>query len=75
MVPTAMLGLDYVAVASTLTFTSGFTDNDVTCAVVGIIDDSALERNQTFTVTLTTPDPDVMLGTDMTTVTITDNDG
>ncbi len=58
-----------------LIFTSGSTDNDVRCVDYGIMDDSALEGNQTFTVALTTSDSDVMLGIDISTVTIIDNDG
>ena len=43
------------------------------CIVVNIIDDSILEENETFTVTLNTSSS-VLLGTQLTTVTITDND-
>ena len=45
------------------------------CVNVNIIDDDALELNETFTVTLTTSDPAVIFDTDATTITITDNDG
>ena len=44
------------------------------CIDVYIIDDSILEENETFTVTLNTSSSVVMLGTNVTTVTITDND-
>ncbi len=40
-----------------------------------IIDDDTLEENQTFAVTLTTLDPDGILGTDTTVITVVDNDG
>ncbi len=66
---------DYLHKSSDLIFTSGSTDNATRCVDISILDDGALEGNQTFTVTLTTSDPDVMLGTNVTTITITDNDG
>ena len=44
------------------------------CVNVNIIDDGALELDETFTVTLTTSDPAVILGNDATTITISDND-
>ena len=40
-----------------------------------ILEDNALETNKTFTVTLTTSDADLMIGTNVTTVSIIDNDG
>ncbi len=61
--------------AANLIFISGSTNDDVRCAVIYIPEDNALEGNQTFTMTLTTPDPNVLLGTDLTIVTIADNDG
>ena len=42
---------------------------------ITILEDGALEGDQTFTVVLTTLDPDVMLSRNLTTVTIMDNDG
>ena len=42
---------------------------------ITILEDDAVETNETFTVTLTTSDPDVMIGTNVTTVSIIDNDG
>ncbi len=61
--------------SSNVIFISGSTDNAVGCANISVLEDSALEGNQTFTVTLTTSDPDVMLGSDVAIITITDNDG
>ncbi len=72
---TAMTSFDYVKIFSNEIFTSGSTDNATRCVDIFILDDEALEGNQAFNVTLTTLDLDVMLGTDMTTITITDNDG
>ena len=45
------------------------------CLDVSIDDDTALEGEETFTATLTTPETYVMLGNDQTEVTISDNDG
>ena len=45
------------------------------CVNVNIIDDGALEIDETFTVILTTSDSAVTLDTDVTTIIITDNDG
>ncbi len=71
---TAMTGFDYVNISSHEIFTSGSIDNDIRCVNIFIHEDGALEGNQTFTVTLTTLDPDVMLGNYLSTITITDND-
>ncbi len=71
----AIAGSDYISASSYMTYTSGSTDNAVRCITVSILEDAALEGNQTFTVMLSTSDPDVMLGISMTTVIITDNLG
>ena len=70
-----MAGLDYVNVSSEYIFTSGSTSNATRCADISIVDDEALEGNQTFTVSLTTSDPNVVPGTNTTTIEIVDNDG
>ena len=72
---TALSGTDYTAISSSLTFANNSMDGDMECVSVTIIDDGALELDKTFTVTLTTSDPAVILGNDITTITITDNDG
>ncbi len=66
---------DYVFESSDLMFISGSADNATRCVDFSILDDVALEGNQTFTVTLATADLDVMLGNGMTTIVIRDNDG
>ncbi len=58
-----------------LTFSSGASDNDTECMNVTIMDDDALEAEETFSVTLTEQDDDVDVENNMTKVTITDNDG
>ncbi len=70
-----MDGFDYVGMSPFIIFSSGLTDDDTKCVDISILDDDALEENQTFNMTLTTSDPDVMLGTDLTTIAIMDNDG
>ncbi len=68
---TALSGSDYAYLSSDIIFTAGAT---VSCVDINILEDDALEGNQTFTVALTTSDPDVVLHNDETTTTITDND-
>ena len=70
-----MAGYDFCGAIENGIFTLGSTNNSMRCFAISIIDDAALEGNQTFRVTLSTLDPNVMLGTSMTTVTIMDNDG
>jgi hypothetical protein len=42
---------------------------------IPILDDDASEGEQTFILTLTASDPDVMLGNNVTTITIIDDEG
>ena len=56
-------------------FLAGSTDGDMQCLTVSIVDNTVMNGAMTFTVTLITADPDVMLGNNMTTVIITDNEG
>ena len=56
-------------------FATGSSDGDEECVNITILEDDALETSETFTVTLTTSDPDVMIDTNVTTVVILDNDG
>ncbi len=72
---TAEDGFDYFGMSPIVIFTSGSSDNNTRCVEISILDDDALEGNQTFTMTLTTSDPDVLLGTDVTNITVVDNDG
>ena len=73
---TALSSFDYISVSSAEVFTAGSTDNTTRCVDITIIDNNVLEGDKTFTVALTTADPDVMLlSAGETVVTITDNDG
>ena len=58
-----------------LTFPADSTSGDMQCIVVTILDDEIMERAETFTVTLTTSDPDVTVGDNQTIVTIIDDNG
>ncbi len=67
---TATAGSDYTATSGTLTFAPGVTSTKVNVAVIG---DTAVEANETFTVTLSAPSG-VTLGNATATGTITNDD-
>ena len=71
----AIAGSDYVSVSMDVVFPAGTSNGGVQCIDVTIMDDSEMEGDETFTVTLTTSSPAVTLGNAVTTITITDNDG
>jgi len=50
-------------------------NNSVKCVNISLLNDEALEGNQTFIVALTTSDPDVALGSNTTIISIMDDDG
>lgn len=70
-----MANSDYTSISSDEVFTSGPTDNATRCVDITLLPEDPLEGDQTFTVMLTTSDPDVMLGTSVTTITIINDDG
>ena len=70
----AMGGADYMSVSSDQIFAIGSTNGSIRCVAISILDDGALEGNQTFAVTLTSSESNVMLGISVVTITITDND-
>ena len=70
----AMAGTDFILATSYEIFTSGSTDNATRCVDIAIIDDDALEGNQTFIVVLNTSDPDVIFLNNETAITIRDDD-
>ena len=69
-----MGGSDYVEIFMVLTFLAGSANGTMRCFDITIEDDTALEGEETFTVTLTTQDS-VLLEEDEILVTISDNDG
>jgi hypothetical protein len=76
LLASAMADTDFINTTATLDFAVDSMPGDTYCINVSITDDSVLEGDKTFNValTLTTSDPNIMLGTDMTTITITDDD-
>jgi hypothetical protein len=70
-----MAGEDYVSSSEVETFTSGSPNGSTRCVGISILDDDVLEGEQTFVLTLTTSDPDVMIRNNVTTITIIDNEG
>ena len=71
----ALANFDYTHILSNLSFNSGSINGSTECLIISVIDDSALEGEQTFFVMLNSSDSDVILGRSTTTVIITDNDG
>lgn len=71
-----MAGSDYTSISSDEVFTSGSLDGANRCVDITILDAAASEELEelNFTLTLTTPDLDVMLGNDVTIIVITGND-
>ena len=50
--------MDYIPLSSSLTFNAS---SDMECVDVMIVDDTVVEGEESFTVSLTTSDPDVMV--------------
>lgn len=71
----AMAGFDYTSISIGQVFASGSANGTMRCVNICVQDDEALEGNQTFAVVLSTSDSNVVLGTDVTVVSIIDNDG
>ena len=71
----AMAGFDYTSISVNQIFASGSANGTTKCVDIFVRDDETLEGNQTFTVAIATSDSNVMLGTDVTVISIVDNDG
>ena len=67
--------LDYASGNFTETFQSGSTDNATECVNISIMNDSALEGDQDFTLILSTSDTNVHIARNTTIITIIDDDG
>ena len=63
---------DYISSALVVTISAG---SDGQCIGINITNDMALEFSENFILTLTTTDPDVLLGNSETIIQITDDDG
>ena len=72
---TAFSGSDYVHFFSAETFTRGSSNGATRCVVINIVDDAALEKNQTFYLALTTATSGVLQQKNTTVITIIDKDG
>ena len=74
-VASAMANADFLPGELTLSFAEGSIDGAVQCVNISIIDDLALEGNETFAASLTVTSDVVTLGNSHTLITITDDDG
>ena len=68
-------GLDYSTVSSLELIKSGSRNGASACVDVTILDDAVLEESQNFALAMTTEHSFVKLGTNVTTISIIDNDG
>ena len=73
IVPAASNGSDYKGVSMDLVFTAGTSNGTMQCIIVSISNTRTVEEDETFTVTLTTSNS-VILGNNVTAITITDAD-
>ena len=71
----AMAGFDYTSISVSQIFASGSANGTTRCVDIFVQDDEALEGNQTFTLAIATSDSNVVLGTDVTVISIMDDDG
>ena len=65
---------DYFSVQSIVAFTSGSGNLAAECVDIVLVDDMALEGNQTLKILVNTSDPDVIIRRNTTILTIIDND-
>lgn len=71
----AIATYDYINISLNQTFATESTNGAANCVSISIVDDDALEGNETFAVELATLDRDVIIMNNKTTIIITDNDG
>lgn len=71
----ALDGSDYIGNNSVVTFPAHSIDGTERCILVSIIDDTTLEGDEIFTVTLKESDNGVVLGNNARVITISDSDG
>ena len=71
----AEAGSDYTTISTPLEFPAALSSDTTQCATVNITEDDTFEGDETFTVELSTTTPGVVEGNNVTTITITDNDG
>ena len=71
-------GADYAETVQSLVFPAGTSSGAYLCVSIPIINDGIAETNQSFSVILTSPSPDVLTVSEnggQTTVTIIDDEG
>ena len=66
-----LLGMDFRLLATELTFSASV---NLSCANITILDNEILENNETFTVQLSSNDPNALVTLPQSTVTIIDDD-
>ena len=71
----AVADKDYITVSVDVSFAEGSMDGNTLCINVSIIDDMALEEDETFNVSMTVTAGDATVGNTATVVTIIDDDG
>ena len=71
----AKTGSDFGGGSEAVIFPTSSTHGAMQCLMIAIGDDTALDGNKTFVVTMTTSDAGVLLGNNLTTITIIDSDG
>ena len=71
----ALDGSDYTMLTMDVLFSAGAENMHTECVNISITNDNLLERNETFTVQLTSADLDVLTPDSMTYITITSEDG
>ena len=71
----ALAGSDFINIMSDEVFPSESDIDAEVCVDITLLPEDPLERDEIFTVLLTTTDPDVILGINMTTITIDNDDG
>lgn len=70
-----MTSSDYESLSSDVIFAFGSSQESTECVIITITEDTMFETDETFTLALTTSDPDVNLGNNVTFITIMDTDG
>ncbi len=72
----AVAGMDYdaIPIPDPLVFPSSSTEGMELCAMIGIIDDTALEGEHSFSVHITSTSPEITVGMAYATVEIQDNE-
>ena len=71
----ALGNFDYKPLLATRTFQYDSENQSIICAPATILEDETFEKSENFTITITSVDSNVILKSDVMTITIIDNDG